>query len=329
MAVNDIIKETDYNTIRNKLIAVMGTGVANYGWGQNSKILSSAVSVGSKVSINDWGKLRYDIINAYVHLYGTTPTTVQTAEGDRIRYSSTFTPDTGTLDSPVYQYNQWVDTIVANRFLLGSGQSIDSTDVSASKSYLSGSYWNSSIYCTVEVRFNTAEEARFFFNSGSTIRITSSKANNTVNAQNTAWTSLLSSAGTQSFGANTPGTGTSPMNGLNWFRLTNTDQQWYSLSSSSPYGSNSYKIYSRCNVANNSNGTAAIGYFLVQFNDGYIDPDVAAGRADTFHPPGDRVDGTFTVSADCLYPSGILVPTGTGNFTITPPTITVGAFAGS
>lgn len=320
MAVNDIIKEADYNAIRNKLVSVLGTGVSNYGWGQDARIQSSAVSVGSKVSINDWGKLRYDIINAYTHLYGTTPTTAQVAEGDRVRFTSSFTPDTGTLDVPQTQYNTWVDTIVANRFLLGTGQSSDTTDINGSTSI----GWASNLACTIEVKFNSADEARYFWNSGSTIRITSSKVNSTIDAQNNAWVSLLSSAGTQSFGGNFPGTGTSPPNGQNWYRLTNVDQQWYSLSSSSPYGSNSYKLYGRCNVANNSGGTASIGYFLVQFNDGYTDPGPGG-------PPytGDGVNGTFTVNVDVKYPTGIMVPTGAGNFSIALPTITIGTFSGS
>lgn len=320
MAVNDIIKEADYNTIRNNLVSVMGTGVSNYGWGQNARILSSAVAVGDRVSINDWGKLRYDIINAYNHLYGTTPTTAQALEGGTIRYSSTFTPDTGTIDSPVTQYANWVNTISANRFLVGTGQS--ATTVAVDRSFTVS--FTTTASCVVEVKFNTADEARYFFNSGAVVRITSSKTNSTVDAQNNAWVSLLSSAGTQTFGANTPGTGTSPANGQNWYRMTNVDQQWYSVASSSPYGSNTYKIYSRCNVANNSNGTAAIGYFLVQFNDGYTDPGPGG-------PPftGDAVNGTFRVSVDCVYPSGIMSPPGTGNFTVTLPTISIGAMTAS
>ncbi len=316
MPVNDIIKEADYNVIRNKLVSVMGNGVSNYGWGQTSKIQSRAVAAGDRVSINDWGRLRFDIINAYVHLYGTTPTTAQVVEGNRIRYSNTFVQDTGTTDAPVTQYDSWADTIIANRFLLGPGQSSTTTNVNTSRSWSIslGTSWRSSISCVIEVRFNSADEARYFFNSGSTIQITSSKSNTTVNQQNTAWVSLLSTAGTRSFGANTPGTGTSPINGANWYRLSNTDQEWYSVASSSPYGSNTYKIFSRCNVANNSGGTASIGYFLVQFNDGYNDPGPPA--------PGDNVDGTFTVSVNCVYPSGIFVPTGTGNFTVTLPTVT-------
>jgi len=331
MAVNDIIKEADYNSIRNKLVNVMGAGSVDYGWGQTSKIQSSAVSVGSSVSINDWGKLRYDIINAWIHCFGTTPITAQVAEGYSVRYSNTFVPDIGpspstpsNTDSPVTQYNSMVDLIIANRFAIGSGQSTDTTDVNTSRSWSipGGTSWKSSISAEIKVEFGSATEARYFFNSGGTVRITSSRTATTANAQNNAWTTLLSTAGTKSFGGNTPTAGLGTMNGTNWYRTTSTDQVWSTSTSSTPYGSNNYKIFSRCDVASNSTGTAKIGYFIVQFNDGYIDPDTSAGRSETLNPPGDNVDGKFEIVVDCLYPSGILVPTGTGNFTITPPTVT-------
>jgi hypothetical protein len=175
------------------------------------------------------------------------------------------------------------------------------------------------------VTFNSATSARYFFNSGGQIRITSSKTNFSTTTQNTRWTSLLTSIGTQTFGGNIPTAGLGSMNGQNWYRLTSSDQVWYTATGSSPYGSNNYKIYARSNVANNSTGTATEIYFLVQFNDGYIDPDTAAGRPELENPPGDRIDGTFTVSADYRYATGIFVPTGTGNFTVPTPTVTIGA----
>lgn len=324
MPVNDIIRESDYNNIRNKLVNIMGTGSADSGWGQTSKIQSSAVAVGSPVSISDWGKLRYDIINAYVHIFGTTPTTAQVLEGYPVRYSNTFVPDTGPspgsptkTDSPVTQYNAWVDTIIANKFGLGAGQS--STTAAVSNSF-TGS-WSNSLSCVVEVKFANANDARYFFNSGGQVRFTSSKTNNTLTAQNTTWASLLTSAGTRSFGGNSPSTGNSPSNGQNWYRMTQIDQVWSTISGSSPYGSNTYRISSRSNVASNTTGTANIGYFLVQFLDGYSDPGPPL--------PGDAVDGTFTVSVDCLHPTGILVPTGAGNFAVPLPTITISGFTAS
>jgi hypothetical protein len=127
------------------------------------------------------------------------------------------------------------------------------------------------------------------------------------------------------------------MNGQNWYRLTSSFQEWYTISSSTPYGSNNYKIYARTpSVADNSGGAAASAEFLIEFNDGYVDPGVAPGSSfpggvqnatPADFPPGDSVDGTFTTSASYLYATGVLEPPGTGNFTVTQPSITFGVIA--
>ncbi len=321
-AVNSIISQSDYNTIRNKLVNVMGSGSIDYGWGQTSRLKSSSIAEGNSVTINEWANLRYDIINAYTHINGSTPTTAQVAEGNTIRYTNTFTPDSGTLDVPQYQYNAWVDSIIANRFTVAAGQSATSSP-SLPSTYTTA--WSTSKQCTISFFWSTAAQARYFFNSGGLIRVTASFARRSgVNtAQNIAWESLLSTAGTQSFGANTPGTGLSPATGVNWYRTTSTFQQIYSTASSSPYGSNNYKIYSRCtDVASNASGTSASGELRLIFTDGYVDP----GNYGTDVPnTDDVVDGTLTVSASILYATGVMVPTGTGNFTVTNPTIAISA----
>jgi hypothetical protein len=138
------------------------------------------------------------------------------------------------------------------------------------------------------------------------------------------------------------------MNGQNWYRLTSSFQEWYTTSSSTPYGSNNYKIYARTpSVADNSGGAAASAEFLIEFNDGYVDPGVAPGSSfptgtpvgsgtagggvqtatPADFPPGDSVDGTFTTSVSYLYATGVLEPPGTGNFTVTQPSITFGGIA--
>ena len=63
-AVNSVIVQADYNSIRNKIIAVLGSGSGNSGYGQQSRIQSTAVAEGTTVTINEWANLRYDIINA-------------------------------------------------------------------------------------------------------------------------------------------------------------------------------------------------------------------------------------------------------------------------
>jgi hypothetical protein len=315
MPVNDTITQAEYNNIRNKVLGVLGTGTGNSGYGQS--LNSSAVALGNRVTINEYANLRFDIINAWVHQAGSVPTAVSVAVGNTVRFSA--------VDSPITTYDTLADTLITNRFNLGAGQSAVAVPASspASRTWTGtgGDYWTSSISCTIDVQWPSANQARFFFNSGGQIRITSTRSGGSLGtSQNTSWTNILSSAGTQGFGGNNPGTGTSPLDGQNWYRLTNSFQQYYILSGSSPYGSNSYRLSARAtDTANNSSGAAANSQFLVQFVDNYVDPGIGPSP-DTI----DAVDGTFSIAVSLVYATGVLVPSGFGNFTVTQPTVTFG-----
>jgi hypothetical protein len=324
MPVNDTIKETDYNSIRNKIINVIGAGSADSGWGQS--VVSTAVAVGNTVTVNEWGRLRFDIINAYKHIFGNTPTTAQPATGNTIRYSNTFVPD-NVSDAPVTQYDAYVNTIITNRFTVNASQSSTASSPASVESWPGpyGDRWTAAIQCTVTASWPSATAARYYFNSGGEIRFAASRSGGSNTQQCLAWTSLLSTAGTQAFGGNKPSTGVTPSNGQNWYRLTNTYQQWYSLSSSTPYGGNSYRISARTpSVANNSTGTASTVEFLIQMIDNYVDPgNYPLDVPNTI----DSVDGTFQILVSNLFATGVLEPVGTGNFAVTQPSITVGAIA--
>jgi hypothetical protein len=330
-AVNSKIFTVDYNSIRDKIVAVLGSGSGNTGYGQQTRIQSTAVSDDSKVTINEWANLRYDIINAYKHIIGSAPTTAVVSEGGTIRYTTSFTPDTGSLDVPQKQYDTWADTITAARFTVAAGESASTAVVSSSKT----TAWISQCTCTIQVYWSNANDARYWFNSGGQIRISASRSGGAVSAQNTSWTSLLSSAGTQLFGAVLPNPNTTPNDGTNWYRTSSTFQTYYTATASSPYGSNNYQIQARCvDQPSNSSGLASQLEIRVLFTDGYVDPGIA------FIPPGpqtattadflpdDVVDGTLTVNVSSLYATGIMVPA-SSIFTVTQPTISVSAVTGS
>jgi len=318
MPVNDIITQAEYNNIRNKVIGVLGTGSGNSGYGQS--LNSSAVALGNRVTINEYANLRLDIINAWVHQAGSAPSTVTVSEGGTIRFSA--------VDAPVTTYDALANTLVSNRFNVGAGQSAVAIPATspASRTWtgVGADYWTSQITCTIDVQWPSANAARFFFNSGGQIRITSTRSGGSLGTtQNTSWTSILSSAGTQSFGGNNPGTGTSPMDGQNWYRLTNSFQQYYSLSGSSPYGANSYALLARVtDTSNNSSGAAANSQFFVRFTDNYVDPGQSPlnPQPDTI----DAIDGTFSIAVSLVFATGVLVPSGFGNFVVTQPTVTFG-----
>lgn len=300
MAIGDLISASDYNTIRNKIINVIGTGVGNSGYGQTT--FSTTVSAGNTVTKAQWDALRYDIYNSLLHQIGSPPSIVTAAAGGVISYGA---------GNPNTQYDTLADQAISNRFDLGAGQFV--TETIGSESYTSS--WYSSVSSTVTVTFNTAEEARFFFNSGGKIRFASSRSGGSGTAQNSAWSNLLSSAGTQVFGANAPG--------INFFNLTSSYQTAFNLTASSPYSANIWRIEALCNVPNNSAGTANIVTFRVSWIDGYYDPGPEPSP-----PPGDLVDGTLTLSVDSVRASGSLLPSGT--FSINNyQSATVGSISGT
>lgn len=293
----ETILATDYNEIRNKIVDVMGPGSASFGYGQS--IISSPVTNLEKVTKVQWDNLRFDIINARVHQTGELPSIVQVSTTDPIRYSAS---------SPNYQYNIIADTARSERFNVGTGQFA----ITPAATNSTTATWNSSQSVTLTVSFSTAQQARFFFNSGGKIRFSSTRSGGVVSQQNQAWTNLLSSAGTSDFGGNSPA--------VSFYNLTSTPQTCFSYSATSPYSANTYRINAYCNVANNIGGTATQIYFTVTYTDAYIDLNPST-------PPGDSVDGTLTLTVEQIKAAGSLLPSGT--FSVPAPTYAITAYSGS
>lgn len=305
MASGDIISATDYNTIQTKINSVIGTGSGSFGYGQT--VNSSQVAAGNTVTKTQWDALRYDVVNALLHQTGVGPTIATVNVGDVIRYGAA---------NPNFQYNTLADTATSNRFNIGSGrfftQVLQTTSRTAS--------WTTAVSTTATVTFNTAEQARFFFNSGGKVRFTSSRSGGSSSSQNNSWSNVLTTAGTQAFSAS----GTS----VNFYNLTSTYQTYYLVSSSSPYSANTYRIEASCNVSNNSSGTANVLNFRITWSDAYRDPDAVAGRPESLNPPTDVVDGTLSLTIDELRATGSVQPSGT--FTITgPASSTLNSISGS
>jgi hypothetical protein len=246
-----------------------------------------------------WDLLRFDITSIKVHQDGVLPPIVTVNRGEAIGFNAA---------SPNTNYDTLVESAIANRFAVATNQSV----ITLKDTETYSSAWSSSASTTLTATFSTADQARYFFNSGGKFRITAQLIGGSSTSQVNAWTNFLNSVGTQSFGAATGGL-------ANYYTLTNSYQTTYQSSLSTPYSSNNYRLEARCNVANNSAGTATVVEIRIVLTDGYIDPGAPA--------PGDSVDGTLTITVEELKASGSLVPTGT--FTITSPTYSLSSIAAS
>jgi hypothetical protein len=330
-SINSKISKTDYNNIQTVINRVLGVGSGNSGYGQ--PVQSAQVTESDSVTVNEYAELRYDIINAYKHLNNAAPSDVDVkVEGQTIRYDGA-PPDA----EPIDYWQTVVDAIDAARLTLAvAGQRVTINNTVSPKEF-TGSWGasaplpspNPQLSASVICEWTTAAKARHFFNAGGSIQFTSTRTGGPTTVQNTSWTNLLSSASTRIFGGNTPGTGTAPANGANYFRLTSTQQTWSSVIASSPYALNEWRIQCGTDdaVANNSTGASR----RIRFNIFWIDDHFPLGGPSATGSPTqpslgfgpDTVSGTISLTVQTIKASGVLEPTGIGNFEIEIPTVTV------
>lgn len=318
------IRAVDYNDLQSDVEELLGTSSSGtYGYGQT--VRSSPVEEDDKVTINEYNNLRTDLLNIAFHQTGSLPSdTIGSGNllslnaGEKIEFDAT--------DEPFNQYVNNLVTYRSNRFNVFSGNTRtvnivdDETPISRTWDNTLGEYWRYGIECTVTVSFNSAVAARHFFNSGGKIRFssrrtggTTSGGTSTIRAQNESWSSLLqTTVGNRDFGGNTPGTGTSPLTGENFYRLTNTFvNPFVDISASGDYSSNRFLIYARTPaIANNSSGTASVIEFYIRWLDLHT--------ANSLDGP-DGIDGTMELFVNSVEPVQSLLPS--GSWLLETPTI--------
>ena len=303
MTIGSQITAAGFKAIQDKAESLLGTGASTRGYGQT--VLSVDYAPGTRILKSHWDALRYDIINIRLHQDGVNPAAIQVNVGDLIRFGA---------GAPNTNYNSLLETAIANRFNLGPGQSM----VSAIDAKTFTSSWTTSATSTLTATFSTSDQARYFFNSGGKIRVTSTRVGGSSSSQNNAWTNLLNAAGIQEFGAITS-------TSVNFYTLTNSYQTYYQSSSTTPYSANNYRLEAKCNVSNNSSGTATAVDIRAVLTDSYVDPG-NSGLGDTPNTV-DLVNGTLTLTFEELKAAGALAPS--GSFVITSPSYSVSSIAAS
>lgn len=319
MTVNTRISATDFNTIRNLVVKILGaseTATPNFGYGQ--PVVSSAVSVGKLISVNDWSLLRFDIVSVQTHQQGSS-SPLEPVINRIIKSDPT---------SEVYtNFVTLVNGLEANRFVVAAGQF--DTVLKKTASYTTN--WNQFLQTELKVIFASAQQARHFFNSGSTIQFASTRTLGVdpPSDQDVAWSNLLNTpGGPQEFGAvgslgavgiTNAEYGVSEFNVaefsflpptfqlVSYTALTSSYQTTHLQSSSGLYSANTYRIEAKCNVSDNSNGTANVVDFRISWTDGHT----ASGAGP------DNVTGSINLFVYEKKSQGLLSPTGT--FAITGP----------
>jgi hypothetical protein len=116
------------------------------------------VFTGNQITRAQWDLLKTDIVNILYHQNGELPNIVTVNAGDVIQYGA---------GHPNTNYDTLLETATANRFRVAASQSVVTSKGSATYT----SAWSSSAQFTLTVTFGTADQGRYFFNSGGKIRL--------------------------------------------------------------------------------------------------------------------------------------------------------------
>ena len=244
------ITAADYNAIQTKISDVMTTGTGTYGYGQ--AINSGQVSTSLTATVTQWNNLRADLLRARQHQTGID-------ESSNLTVATTSTKIIETIRA---QYDTYADTVVSNRTVVpptGQGSRITLSALTRNSS------WNTSITHTVTLTFNSANEARWYFNAGGKVEFSASIPNGTTGTKNNSWYVLLTNMGTISFLlASTFASGSGTGSSIGYSSLTSSNQLVFQKTTEAPtYNPNAYNIYARYG------SSAAQVIFTIQFNDSY------------------------------------------------------------
>jgi hypothetical protein len=302
MAVGDTITAARFNLIQSRINAILGTGSGQQGYGQ--ALTSSSVSVNTTILASEMNDLYTDMIAARIHQTGAVPTEIaEVVIGDVIAETTSDDPN-GSIKGYA-DYESLMSDIEADKFLIAGTQSTATLPQTGGQSVRSTS-WNGNLNHQVVVTFATANNRRFFFNSGGEIRF-SANITGGSGAKNTNWTTILANMGTIKMDhTGTSSTGTGTGSAIGNYDLTGTYQTVFTKAGSGVYSENTYVIKAK------QNSTSQI-QFSIEFNDTDPGDEIAAGPP---YPPIDElVNGTLTSNAGEFKATGSYVAVNSGTFT--------------
>ena len=309
----DTITAAQYNDLQSRVNNIMGTGSGQSGYGQ--ALASAQVSTGNTVTATQMDNLRTDINKANNHQTGSSASIGNIAVGQIIGADASGT-SVGSLTQTTEGYNDYdaaVTNITTNKFLIDSGEGTLEPVTSSSRS----TNWQVELQHTFTLDFGSSNAARFFFNSGSDIRMSISLTGQSGSKSNT-WSTLLSDIGTVTFNYTTTtqsGSGGSFPGTRGWYDMTTSYQNIFTqtVGGGGVYDENNVTIQARRNSASST----------LQIRIRIIDADTGDQRPGYLPGPGEdeTVNGTISTTIQRFRATGtnveVTAPSTTNNTLLT------------
>lgn len=180
----DSILDNHYNDFATSVNAVWGTGSGDRGYGQTNTV--SSVSTSDTVQASHWTTLLARITSSASHQGSTITSVTNPSAGDTI---SAFTALSGNIT-----------TIDTNRLNVSSRASVVESNCSTTTTL-----GTSSITQTGNWTWGSAEQARFFFNTGGRCNVRWDLSSFTADSKANQWNTLASNCGNYYINAQTSG----------------------------------------------------------------------------------------------------------------------------
>lgn len=176
------IDAADYNGFAGRVRTLLGSGSGTTGYGQQSLYDTIPnVSIGTTISSSHWKNLRTAILAIATH-QGSSTTGLPAAN----------ILDVGDLIS-VTSINTVITSIETNKL---NSASSDMTTNSSFYTDTRGATWSGTIDSQINLDFGSVSEARWFFNTGGRILVSTGHPNGT-SAQDNSWRTMCSNMGTR------------------------------------------------------------------------------------------------------------------------------------
>jgi len=255
------INAYEFNLLQVRVSNILGNGFSQIGYGQ--AVSSSQVKPPSDYNTEDadiitaaqFNNLRSDIAKIYTHQNGTELPipqfdssniigATQSGLSVSIDENNDVTIDPATAES-LQGFNSIisaVDLLEQNRFQVAASQTV--TDLLFQDSRETS--FNGAVSTEFRLTFSTADQRRYFFNSGGQIRIAGNATSLASSDRNAAWNDLLQDPGTVVFGYNYTRLPSEDTNGVSLsadtgnYQLTSNYQVIFEKQSDSAVYSESY-----------------------------------------------------------------------------------------
>jgi hypothetical protein len=179
-SVGGLIQAADYNTFREDLNEIWGSGVEDNGWGQTEL---TGVSAGGIVTATNWASLVNTLATAGSQTNTTLTARTAPVTGSVIAVLSNLATDISSVNS-----NRGNTPLLGPAIVAFAGTTSKTTSTGAGTAA-----WT--IQFNHTVTFTSASQARYFWNAGGFVQIAMNKTS-TGNGNDSAWNTFIGTIGT-------------------------------------------------------------------------------------------------------------------------------------